>query len=45
MIAGGLQAILNTWEDEGYEAPEIIEEFNPDRTRLVLSFEKGRNKR
>ena len=36
----GVPDIFNTWEDEGYEAPEIIEEFNPDRTRLVLSFEK-----
>ena len=36
----GVPDIFNTWKDEGYEAPEIIEEFNPDRTRLVLSFEK-----
>ena len=36
----GVPDILNTWEDEGFEAPEIIEEFDPDRTKLVLSFEK-----
>ena len=36
----GVSNIFNTWEDEGYEVPEIIEEFNPDRTKLVLSFEK-----
>ena len=36
----GVSNIFNTWEDEGYEVPEIIEEFNPDRTKLILSFEK-----
>ena len=36
----GVSNIFNTWEDEGYEVLEIIEEFNPDRTKLVLSFEK-----
>ena len=36
----GVPDILNVWEDEGYEPPEIIEEFVPDRTKLVLSFEK-----
>ena len=36
----GVPDILNVWEDEGYEPPEIIEEFDPDRTKLVLSFEK-----
>lgn len=36
----GVSNIFNTWEDEGYELPEIIEEFNPDRTKLILSFEK-----
>ena len=36
----GVPDIFNTWEDEGYEAPIIVEEFDPDRTRLVLSFEK-----
>ena len=36
----GVPGILNAWEDEGYESPEIIEEFAPDRTKPVLSFEK-----
>lgn len=36
----GVPDIFNVWNDEGFEAPEIIEEFDPDRTRLVLSFEK-----
>ena len=36
--------IFNAWADEGLEEPEIIEEFNPDRTKLVLSFEKRRKK-
>ena len=36
----GVPDILNTWEDAGYEIPEIIEEFNPDRTKIVLSFDK-----
>ena len=36
----GVSNIFNTWKDEGYEVPEIIEEFNPDRTKLILSFEK-----
>lgn len=36
----GVPDIFNVWDDEGFEAPEIIEEFAPDRTRLVLSFEK-----
>jgi len=36
----GVPDIFNVWDDDGFESPEIIEEFNPDRTRLVLSFEK-----
>ena len=37
---GGVPDILNAWNDEGLEAPQIVEEFNPDRTKLILSFEK-----
>ena len=36
----GVPDIFNVWNDEGFESPEIIEEFNPDRTKLILSFEK-----
>ncbi len=36
----GVPDILNTWEDEGFETPQIIEEYDPDRTKLVLSFMK-----
>ncbi len=36
----GVPDILNAWNDEGFETPMIIEEFNPDRTKLILSFEK-----
>lgn len=36
----GVPDIFNVWNDEGGESPEIIEEFNPDRTKLILSFEK-----
>ena len=37
--------IFNVWDDEGFEAPEIIEEFGPDRTRLILPFEKNTRKK
>ena len=36
----GVPDILNTWADEGLEEPVIVEEYNPGRTTLVLSFEK-----
>ena len=36
----GVPDIFNIWNDEGLELPEIIEEFAPDRTKLILSFEK-----
>ena len=36
----GVPDIFNVWNDEGFESPEIIEEFDPDRTKLILSFEK-----
>lgn len=32
--------IFNVWEDEGWEEPEIIERFGPDRTILLLPFVK-----
>lgn len=41
MHAGsGVPNIYNTWEDEGWEEPVIIEEFVLGRTTLILSFEK-----
>ena len=36
----GVPGICNVWEDNGFAAPEIVEEFNPGRTKLILSFEK-----
>ena len=36
----GVPDIFNAWEDEGFVPPEFIESFDPDRTTLVLSFEK-----
>lgn len=36
----GVPDIFNAWKVEGFESPEIIEEFDPDRTKLILSFEK-----
>ena len=36
----GVPDIFNVWNVEGFESPEIIEEFDPDRTKLILSFEK-----
>ena len=39
----GVPDIFNIWENEGFELPEIIEEFDPDRTKLILSFEKKKN--
>lgn len=41
----GVSNIFNTWKNEGYEVPEIIEEFNLDRTKLILSFEKKATKK
>ncbi len=36
----GVPNILQTWDDEDWIAPEIDEQFNPDRTSLKLSFVK-----
>ncbi len=36
----GVPNIYNVWKEAGYKMPEIIEEFDPDRTKLILSFEK-----
>jgi predicted HTH transcriptional regulator len=34
----GVPDICNTWEDNGFEPPQILEALNPDRTTLILSL-------
>ena len=44
----GVPNIFNTWADQGWVDPIIEEEFDPDRTILVLTFapkKKQKNKR
>mgnify|MGYP000346848484 CR=1 FL=1 len=44
----GVPNIFNTWEDQGWVEPVIEEQFDPDRTLLILSFDKktsDKNKR
>ena len=36
----GVPNIFNVWADQGWTAPMIEEEYNPDRTILTLSFTK-----
>ena len=36
----GVPNIFNVWEDEGWEEPVIEENFDPDRTSLILRFVK-----
>lgn len=36
----GVPNIFNVWEDEGWEEPDIKEDFDPDRTSLTLKFLK-----
>lgn len=36
----GVHNIFNVWEDEGWEEPDIKEDFDPDRTSLTLRFIK-----
>ena len=36
----GVPKIFNTWEDQGWVEPVIEEQFDPDRTLLILSFDK-----
>ena len=36
----GVPNIFNTWEDHGWVEPIIEEQFDPDRTLLILSFNK-----
>lgn len=34
----GLPSIRTVWQKQGWQEPEIVESFNPDRTTLVLSL-------
>ena len=36
----GVPDIFAVWESQGWKAPEVEEQYNPDRTILTLSFEK-----
>ena len=36
----GVPDIYSVWERQGWEQPEVIEEYGPDRTILKLSFVK-----
>ena len=36
----GVPDIFAVWDSQGWKAPEVEEQFNPDRTILTLSFEK-----
>ena len=32
----GLPSIRSVWQKQGWQVPEIVEAFNPDRTTLTL---------
>ena len=36
----GVPDIFSVWEKEGWAEPRVEEQYKPDRTTLVLSFEK-----
>lgn len=36
----GVPDIFSVWENEGWAEPRVEEQYKPDRTTLVLSFEK-----
>ena len=38
----GIPRILNIWKDEEMMDPMIKEEFDPDRTNIILSLEKNK---
>ena len=40
----GVPDIFAVWESQGWKAPEVEEQYNPDRTILTLSFEKQAEK-
>ena len=39
----GVPDIFAVWESQGWKAPEVEEQYNPDRTILKLSFAKMNN--
>jgi len=41
----GVPNIFNVWENEGWVEPAIEEQFDPDRTILVLEFKKKQAKK
>ena len=41
----GVPNIYSVWENQGWIAPEVIEEYAPDRTILKLSFVNANVKR
>lgn len=36
----GVPDIYTVWENEGWKTPEVIEQYNPNRTILILPFEE-----
>ena len=40
----GVPDIFAVWESQGWKAPEVEEQYNPDRTILTLPFEKQAEK-
>jgi hypothetical protein len=41
----GFNNIYQVWKDEGWTEPKIVERYNPDRTKLTLSFAKSDDKK
>ena len=41
----GVPDIYSVWEQQGWESPEVMEEYGPDRTILKLSFIKSADKK
>jgi predicted HTH transcriptional regulator len=41
----GIPDIYQVWKDEGWAEPKIVERYNPDRTKLTLSFAKSDDKK
>lgn len=41
----GVPDIYSVWEQQGWDCPEVIEQYGPDRTILKLSFIKSADKK
>ena len=41
----GVPDIYSVWKQQGWEQPEVLEEYGPDRTILNLSFVKSVDKK